>query len=123
MSKQPTSTQVIEAIAGGLARDRSPRNAVDPDITLHVFRDIRANPLYRKQYLLATRCETGFEHGKPDKTRVNTRLAAVIKATLKADNAETKVPVPEGEPEFIETYTRFKKREPTPAPAPRTPRQ
>lgn len=122
MSKQPTSTQVIESIAGDLARERCARNSVDPDVTLHVFRDIRSNPLYRRQYLLATRCQTGFERGMPDKQKVNTRLGAVIKAAIKAENAELKVPVPEGEEEFIETYTRFKPREPMPPPAGRTPR-
>lgn len=113
---QATPEAVVVAIAESEARRLSPRDSVDPDVTLHVFRHLRRDPYARRQYLQAAGpgCDTGFETGHAGKAALNLKLGRRIKAAIGADNDQANCPIEGDEPEFIESYTRFKVRAPRP---------
>jgi hypothetical protein len=99
----------VKARAIALAKQLSPEQAFDPNVTLKVFQAIREEDELRQLYIRAIGDRPSDERGNPIKARVNRTLGAAIKTAVRAmpktiDGNPMKVQVSN---EFIFSYTQL----------------
>lgn len=102
----------LKRAVAALARRLSPPGRLDPDVTLAVFRALRAHKELKGLYLAAIGSRDGMERNNPAKARVNRTIGGICKAvsggSSKApDGAVTMVQV---SGEFCFSYTRLHAR-------------
>ncbi len=100
----------IKARAIMLARQFSPADRFDPNVTLKVFQAIRHSGDLNEIYIRAIGGKPGNERGNPIKARINRSLGAIVKTAVQADvetigDNPVKVQV---SGEFIFSYTLLK---------------
>lgn len=99
----------LKRAAAELARRLSPPGRFDPDVTLAVFRSIRADERLAALYRAAIGSADGFERNNPDKARVNRIIGGICKAVSggSSKGPDGAVAMVQVSGEFCFTYTRL----------------